>query len=127
MLNSRRQAYTYHQDSIRVSGRFRPNGATGIVAGSEVGKGWSVARSGEGVYLITFSQPYANLISYKFGVRVADATPTIVQGGDYSATAGTLQVRVLQESTGTLAVADMSADVDNEVSFEVEFGVGSSI
>lgn len=112
---------------VTVHGSFRPDGATGIVSGSVEGSGFSVVRSNTGLYTITLDAPMAALVSFNAGVRAADATPTIVQFGDYDGTAGTIQLRVLQESGGTLAVADMTADADAEVSFELTFrdGAGS--
>ena len=114
---------TAHMGPSRVSvaGSWRPDGSTGIVSGSVKGKGFTVARADVGLYTITFSEVGVALESVVFGVRAADATPTIVQGGDLDMTAKTLQVRVLQESAGTLAVADMAADADAEVSFHAVF------
>ena len=39
----------------KVVGSFRPNGSSGIVAGSQKGHGWTVARTSLGLYTITFN------------------------------------------------------------------------
>lgn len=104
---------------VLLHGSFRPNGAGGIVAGSTKGKGFSVARDNVGLYTVTFADVFPESVSFLFGVRAADATPTIVQGGDFSAANKTLQIRLLQEAAGAFAVADMAADVDAEISFTV--------
>lgn len=106
---------------VLVHGSFRPNSSTGIVSGSEVGFGWSAARAGVGLYTITLDTPWPALVSFSCGVREAAGAPTFAQFGDYSASAGTLQLRVMQESGGTTAAADLAADVDNVVSFELVF------
>jgi hypothetical protein len=87
-----------------IHGRFRPNGGSGIVSGSTKGKGYSVARTSAGLYTVTFDDTYNELVSCKASVRVANASPTICQMGDWDATAKTLQIRVLQASTGAVTL-----------------------
>lgn len=102
---------------VKVGGSFLPKGTSAPVKSS--GKGWSVSRSDVGIYTITLDRAYNDLEGLSLTVRVADTTATIVQGGDYSDSAGTLLVHTLQESTGTFALADLSDDADNEVHFEM--------
>lgn len=102
---------------VAIHGSFAPNGSSALVAANTHGKGFSVARTGVGVYRITLDDKYPELVAAVAGVQVADATPTIVQFGDYVAASKTLDVRVLQESTGTFAVADQAADDNARVSF----------
>lgn len=85
---------------VQVHGSFRPNGSSGIVSGSTKGKGFSVARTSAGLYTITFDDKYPTLVGCKGWARVSDATPTVVQGGDYVAASKTMQLRVLQAATG---------------------------
>lgn len=102
-----------------IVGAFRPNADSGIVAGSQKGHGWSVARADVGLYTITFNQTLKRLIPLSVTVREAAGAGTVVQFGDYSATAGTLQIRVFQISAGALAATDLAADADNEIGFLV--------
>lgn len=109
------------KDRVLIHGKFRPDGSSGIVSGSEDGHGWSVARTGVGAYLITLDKAMPGLVSFTCGVREAAGTPTFAQFGDYDASAGTLQLRVMQETSDTTAAADLADDADNEVSFELTF------
>lgn len=86
---------------VLCAGSFRPNGATGIVSGSTKGNGFSVARTSAGLYTVTFdaAHSFPDKVAVLAGVRAADATPTIVQAGDYSEANRTLQLRVLQAAT----------------------------
>lgn len=102
---------------VRVSGSFAPQG-TGAPQ-KVAGNGWAVSRSGVGVYVITVDDRYSRLIAALSGARVADGTPTIVQFGDYDKAARTIQVRTLQGVDP--ALADMAADADNTVNFELVF------
>lgn len=104
---------------VMVHGSFRPNGATGIVSGSTKGKGYSVARSGTGLYTITFDDKYPALVSAVGHARAADATPTVVQFGDYSAANKTLQLRLLQASTGALTKPKGTIPLDISVLREI--------
>lgn len=92
---------------VLCSGSFRPNGATGIVSGSVKGNGFTVARTSAGLYTVTFddNHSFPGKVSVLAGVRAADATPTIVQGGDYSEANRTLQLRVLQAAAGGVTEA----------------------
>lgn len=98
----------------RISGSFRPNGATGIVSGSFKRRhGYNVARTSAGLYTVTLDDQYAKLVAANASVRVADATPTVVQIGDYSATNKTLQLRVLQAATGAIPSGPVPIDISS--------------
>lgn len=106
------------KERVVIHGKFSPAG-TSAVTGVD-GHGFTVARTGVGAYLITLKKPYPELISFNAGVREAAGTPTFAQFGDYDSSAGTIQLRVAQGTT-TMALADLAADADNEVSFELTF------
>lgn len=99
---------------VALQGAFRPNGAAGIVAGSYKGLydanskvGYKVVRTSAGLYTVTFAQAYKSLEKFTAWARVADATATIVQGGDVNATALTAQIRVLQGGAASGGVTKM--------------------
>lgn len=104
---------------VLIHGSFRPNGSTGIVSGSEKGKGWSAVRTNTGLYTITFDDNFEALVSHWSSVREAAGNPTYCQFGDYVTTGATptLQLRVMEQTTATHAVGDLAADADNEVAF----------
>ena len=104
-----------------IVGSFRPNGSSALVSSQVTGRGFSVARTSTGLYTVTFVDPYPQLVGFSFSARVSDATPVIVQGGAWSAANKTLVIRVLKETTGTLAVADLASDADNVISFVAHF------
>lgn len=110
---------TYGKKRVIMHGSFNPNGTSAPTV--KDGKGFTVARSSVGLYVLTFARTFNELTSSLCGVRVADATPTIVQMGDYNAANSTLQIRTLQETGGTLALADLATDADNCVSFACIF------
>ena len=101
---------------VLVGGSFRPNGAA-ILAGSEIGPGWTVARTGVGLYVVTFNEAFNALKAFWAGVREAAGTPTFAQGGDFSLANRTVQIRVMQEAAGAFAAADLASDVNNVVNF----------
>lgn len=90
------------RDRVVVEGSFRPNGATGVVSGSQKGTGWSVARASAGLYTVTFDDFGYQLDSFLCGLREAAKTPTIVQAGDVSVANKTAQIQVLQAATAAV-------------------------
>lgn len=90
------------RDRVVVEGSFRPNGATGVVSGSQKGTGWSVARTSAGLYTVTFDDFGYQLDSFLCGLREAAKTPTIVQAGDVNVANKTAQIQVLQAATAAV-------------------------
>lgn len=85
------------KDRVHIQGSFRPDGSTGIVAGSKLGYGWSVARTSIGLYTITMEAEWPELITGYASVRDAGDGSSIgctAQLGDYVAASKTIQVRV---------------------------------
>lgn len=105
---------------VHIHGAFRPNGAGGIVSGSQKGKGWSVARTSAGLYTVTFDDKYPAMVDCKAWARVADATPTIVQGGDYVAASKTMQIRVLQGTAGGVTEGTGFINIPISAAMEIE-------
>lgn len=109
---------------VRVVGTFFPAGtgtptvttATGGVSGTS-GVGWSVSRTAAGTFLITFNEKYPCILSKTAGVQHTTAVDLKAQYGDFSASAGTLVLRLVAVATAT----DMAANANNSVSFDVTF------
>lgn len=55
-----RRPWTHNLEEVRVEGSFDTNGASSPVALK--GRGFTVARTGTGTYLITLSRAYAELV-----------------------------------------------------------------
>lgn len=96
---------------VRVSGSFRPNGSSAVSAANNKGNGWSVARTSEGLYTLTFADKYQHMIGFKAFPRKADTTAMLVQAGDYSASDKTVQIRTLVAGGGSALVKTMPLDI----------------
>lgn len=125
-----------HADNLVVADSFQLNSTSDpVVVDTDQNRGWTVVRTSTGLYTLTFANfKFLKLKSLQLSVRVADDVATIVQGGDWDSSAGTLQIRVLREtgegsSAGQsddvtdvkFALANLGADVDNVVSFAATF------
>ncbi len=66
------ELYTPHAKSLRVAGSFLPNGSSAITT-TYGAVGWRVARTGVGVFRVTFTFPFAAFISVTTGLTI-DAT-----------------------------------------------------
>ena len=83
---------------VLIAGGFRPNAATGVIAGSGKGEGYTVARTSAGLYTLTFTNRVYEIKSALAGGRDASGVPIAVQFGDYDADAKTLQMRVFRRA-----------------------------
>lgn len=102
-----------------IAGSFAPNGSSAIAATSRKGPGWSVARTSAGLFTITFTDAYIDMVSATASLQLATAADRIVQIGTYDSSARTLQIRVWDISDA--AVADVAADANNRINFCVVF------
>lgn len=96
---------------VRVSGSFRPNGASAVSAANNKGNGWSVARTSEGLYTVTFADKYQHLLSFKAFPRKADSTAMLVQAGDYISSSKTVQIRTLVAGGGSALTKTLPLDI----------------
>lgn len=119
---------TLRADTLMIAGRFAPAGTgTPTIPDSGKNRGWSVARTDVGDFTITFADfDWLALESFVAYVRQSDgSTPTVVTGGDWDNSAGTMKLTIYEESAGTLAAADIGADADDEVNFIATFRTSS--
>ncbi len=96
-----------------IAGSWAPAGAGAVTAVK--GEGFSVARTGVGVFTITLQDFYADLESAEACIQLAAAGDTYAQVGSYDAALRTLVVRTLTAGV----VADIAADAFNRVNFQL--------
>jgi hypothetical protein len=86
---------------VLVHGSFAPNGSSALVAANVNGKGFSVARTSQGLFTVTFDNAYPELVSAICAVQNASSAPAAVQIGDYVAASKTLQIYARSNAGGT--------------------------
>ena len=99
-----------------IAGSFAPDGAN--APDKTQGLGFSVVRSAQGEFTITFEDAYPALLASKGNLRLAAAAARFIQFGAYDATNKTLVLRVIDASG---VAQDVAANADNVVSFECTF------
>lgn len=102
-----------------VAGSFAPNGSSAIDATSNLGSGWSVAYTSTGLYTITFSNKWNNLVSFTATIMLASGDDKHPQVGAYSAANRTITIRSWDASAA--AVTDIAANADNRIHFLAVF------
>lgn len=107
------------KDYVVVAGSFAPNGSSAIAATSNKGKGYSVAYTSTGLYTITFTDAYSDLISFMPMLQLATGADTFLQVGTYTAAAKTITIRNWDVSDA--AVADIAANANNRINFVAVF------
>lgn len=93
---------------VAVGGSFAPNGSSAVSAASNNGSGFTVARTSEGLFTVTFSEARKNLLWAGAWLQLNAAANTKLQVGAYDSSAGTLTIRAL---TGALTAGSHAADV----------------
>lgn len=96
-----------------IAGSFAPAGAGAVTAVR--GSGFSVARTGAGVFTVTLQDSYADLESADATVQLSAAANMKAQVGSYSAANRTLVIRTIAGAVET----DIGADPVNRVNFQL--------
>jgi len=86
---------------VNVHGSFAPNGSSALAAANTNGKGFTVARTSQGLFTITFDNKYPELVSAVCALQNASSAPARAQFGDYVAASKTLQLYTQSNAGGT--------------------------
>lgn len=104
--------------SIRLSGSFAPNGSSALVATSTFGRGFTIARTSQGLFTITLAEKYVRLRCATISIQKVSAGIGFVQLGAVDvSSAKTIQIRIVDELG---AVQDLAADANNRVHFDLD-------
>lgn len=95
-----------------IAGSFAPAG-TGAVTAPK-GKGFTVARSGVGAFLVTLTDKYYDLVASQSNVQLNAAAGTTTTVGAYNPTAGTIAISTVDASG---APVDIAANANNRINF----------
>lgn len=107
-----------NRELVPIVGSFAPNGSSAVAATSNKGKGWSVAWTSTGLFTITFTDKWADLVSVTATLQLATAAARSVQIGTWTPASKTLQIRVVD---GSGVVQDVSANANNRINFVAMF------
>lgn len=105
-----------NRSEVVIEGTFKPDTASAPTISA--GVGFSVARTSQGLFTITFDRKYPTIITKWKSLQLATAAARFLQFGSYSAANGTLQLRVVDAAGG---VQDIAADANNLISFGAVF------
>lgn len=103
-----------------IFGSFQPNGASAIVQSTVLGQGFTVARTGVGIYTITVADNYNSVLSKVLGVSFNALTATQIQWGTVDITGSAASTRtalINAYTTTTGAAVEIAANASNIVSF----------
>jgi hypothetical protein len=104
------------QGLVKIEGSFAPNGSSALVSTDTNGKGFTVAYTSTGLYTVTLSKAYPQLIAAGCWVQLSAAADIKLQFGTIDVvTAKTLQIRSLAVATLT----DIAANTNNRIHFSL--------
>ena len=110
---------TLNSGVVIVAGSFAPNGSSAISASSRLGRGFSVARTSAGLFTITFSDKYNQLLSFVSSLQEATAGDQVLVNGVYTAASKTITITNWDISDA--AAADIAANANNRIHFVAVF------
>lgn len=105
----------FTQEVVSLDGSFAPNGTGAVDAASNRGRGFTVARTGVGAFLVTVADAFPVLLSAQATVQLNAAADTVAQIGAVSGR--TVAIRTLTAG----AAADIAANANNRVNFSLKF------
>ncbi len=107
---------TMVRELIPIVGSFAPNGSSALDATARKGLGFSVAYTSTGLYTITLTDTYADLVSFSCSLQLTTGDDKVLQMGTLVNTATpVIQVRCWDISAA--AVADIAAAAGNRINF----------
>ncbi len=106
-----------NRETVLMEGSFAPNGSSAVAASSRSGLGFSVARTGTGAFLVTFSDKFASVIKASAHLQLATPADSDAQVGTIDLAAKTMVITVLTAGSP----ADIAADANNRINFSVSF------
>jgi len=95
-------------------GSFATNSTSSPAATSNKGKGWTVARTSQGLFTVTFRNKFLRVNAFIPFLRLATPAARFVQTGLIVTASKTVQIRLL-DNLG--AVQDAAANANNRISF----------
>ena len=101
-----------------ICGSFAPNGGSAVSSSSVKGLGFSVARTGAGIFTITLQDSYVDVVAVQASLQLATPDDKMLQWGAIDVvTAKTLVLNVWDFSGA--AVADIAANASNRIHFSL--------
>jgi hypothetical protein len=109
-------AYIAQSGCDVIVGSFRPNGSSAVSSTYYLGDGWSVARTSQGLFTLTLSNPLISVVSVVASLQLSTAAARFLQVGDISNSNKTVLIRVVD---GSGNVQDVSSDANNRIDFVI--------
>jgi hypothetical protein len=113
------------RDYVYLDGSFAPNGSSALVATSNRGKGFTVARTTNGVFTITLDNDYLALVAATATIQMSTPTDIVPQFGAYTGGTSSAQATLVLNTLVAATATDIAANASNRVSFRLVFRKGS--
>jgi predicted nicotinamide N-methyase len=95
-------------ETVMIEGSFTGNGGSSPAAANNTGRHWTVARTGAGVYTITFADKFPHFIKGNVSLQLGTPAGWVAVLGAYTAASKTLVVAVF-DNTAVPAAADLTS------------------
>lgn len=110
------------RDYVAVYFSFAPNGSSAISSTGNKGRGVdSVARTSAGVFTLTLSADYADLVYAAATVQLATAADMHAQIGTYTAPTASANATLVVRTIAVATETDIAANANNRVNVKLVF------
>jgi len=106
---------------VKLAGSFRPNGTGTIDNADNTGQGFTVVHTSTGVFTITLTDKYTELVSAQVSLQMNALTDAVLQFGAHDvSSAKTIIIRAGDyDGAGAIAAVDIASHANNRIHFEL--------
>lgn len=123
MARLKEPSQTSQLKEVRVPFSFAPNGGDAVAAANNRGAAFSVVRTSQGLFTVTFEEDFAQyrLVSAHVTIQSVTAAARYGQVGTWTQSTRVLQIRAID---GAGAVQDIAADANSRIHVLAVFAKG---
>lgn len=110
---------TLVRELIPIAGSFAPNSSSTVALTSRKGLGYSVVRTSTGLFTITLTDAFNDVVCAEAMLQLGTSDDKLTQLGTVVLTGTTPVVQIRVWDISGAAVADVSANAANRVSFVI--------
>ncbi len=110
---------TLVRELIPIVGSFAPNGSSAISGASRKGLGFTVAYTSTGLYTVTLSDKYADIVAVTHNVALVTAADIKLQTGVVTQSSASAAASVQIRSLAVATLTDIAANAANRISFVI--------
>lgn len=112
---------------VCIMGSFAPNGASAVDPTQTKGRGFTVARTGAGVFTISFDDIFVDFLAFDASVQLSAIADLKAQFGAFTVGTATTKSTLVLNILAVAVATDIAANAQNRVHFRAWFRKSTAI